>query len=144
MASVKHSTSHRRGNSALPSGMRSRPQHIKQREDTLQTYAFARVGAPYPITERELHVLQDKPILKRHHRDWRPPPIPINLKAAHRQLEDFAHSGETQRQSEARLRLWKAYILPSDRRTPDLFIKIFNDIDELLFDGLLRNRVRIR
>ena len=117
--------------------------HIICREDTSQDYAFANAGAPYPISEEELHILQSTKFNHRH-RAWRALPPSISLKEAHRRLETYAHKSPTQRQQEARQRLLQAYDLPRERMTQDLFIKIFNDLDILLFHGLLQKRVRVR
>ncbi|KAK4547316.1 hypothetical protein LTR36_000971 [Oleoguttula mirabilis] len=46
-------------------------------------------------------------------------------------------------QQQARARLHRAWNLPSWQTTPDLYIKIFNDLDLLLFAGQLYKRVCI-
>jgi len=39
-------------------------------------------------------------------------------------------------------RLQKAWAIPTRQTTPDLYIKVFDDLDQLLFGGMLCNRVR--
>lgn len=140
MAAENSGSLHRRH--TLPRFETPRAHHIKRREDTLQNHAFAKAGAPYSISERDLHILQST-TFDYHHREWRALPLSVDLQEAHRRLEAFAHSGWTQRLRDARYRLWEAYNLPQERITADLFIKIFNDLDKVLFNGVLRNRVRV-
>ena len=118
-------------------------QYTATRKNTLQTVAFAGVGISYSISEKELVVLQSTRL---HHsdQDWRTLALPISQKAAYARLEASAHSGWTQCQREARKRLCNAYHIPWQEQTPDLFIKIFNDLDLVLFHGLLRDRVLLR
>jgi hypothetical protein len=117
---------------------------VPKNEDTFQHYAFARRGAAYASTEDELRTLQYITVPESQKSTWHGLPLPVDLKTAHRELEALAHTAFSQRQEEARHRLLAAYNLPSQKMTADLFIKIFNDLDIVLFNGMLRNRVHIQ
>ena len=112
-------------------------------EDTLQNVAFAHRGVLYAITDKELRILQDERKFFHGHPDWRGLLLPVSLKEAHRRLETFANSGWMQRLREIRQGLKEAYKLPEESVTPSLFIKVFNDLDQVLFHGTLRKRVHV-
>ncbi|KAK5699227.1 hypothetical protein LTR17_023434 [Elasticomyces elasticus] len=104
--------------------------------------AHADTGTPYPISERELTVLQD-PASGPDHPGWRPFPTRISLAQAHAMLKS-AHIGRpTWAQYAARKRLLDAQTSSHGTRSPGLVIKMVNDIDTILFDGLLRNRILV-
>ena len=100
------------------------------------------MGVPYKISEKELRILQARNI-DNQHPDSRSLPRPLDWREAHQRLNAFLHSSWPQKRRQTRQRLWEAYNLPLFERTPDLYIKAFNDLDEVLFGGVLKNRVRI-
>ena len=108
-----------------------------------KNYAFTYVGARYPIIEKDLTILQSNNF-KHTDKRCRGLPLSLDLKGAHKTLNKFFSTKCTRKQREARWRLLRACKCPEVDHTPGLLIKVSNDVDLVLFGGLLRNRVRVR
>ncbi|KAK5107952.1 hypothetical protein LTR62_000497 [Meristemomyces frigidus] len=102
-------------------------------------FARANKGTIYDIDPTELRILQD-PNFGPAHSNWRPHPAPIHPREA---LAKFFESPEADQKSrEAEERLQRALSQPDARF--DLLIKIFNDLDTVIFQNQLRRRVLLQ
>ena len=104
--------------------------------------ARAGTGTPYNISEDELCILQD-PTFSPLDRSWRPFPPPMSLSQAHTLLRQTASRRASWASVAARQRLSDAYYAAYGTRSPGLLIKVINDIDTVVFGGVLRNRILI-
>ncbi|KAK1811449.1 hypothetical protein LTR12_014201 [Friedmanniomyces endolithicus] len=104
--------------------------------------AHANSGSPYPISEKELIILQD-PSFSPESPGWRPLPTRCSLLQAHAELRMAHTRRSTWAQHAARSRLLDAQTSSHGSRSPGLIIKLVNDIDTVLFGGTLRNRVLV-
>ncbi len=104
--------------------------------------AHANSGSPYPISEKELTILQD-PSLSPESPGWRPQSTRCSLLQAHAELRAAHTRRPTWAQYAARSRLLDAQTSSHGSRSPGLIIKMVNDIDTVLFGGTLRNRVLV-
>ncbi|KAK6395349.1 hypothetical protein LTR65_000819 [Meristemomyces frigidus] len=93
-----------------------------------------------PLVEFEqLSILQDRRYLPSGRHDYPRPNELVSSNEAYQSLRDFLSNSATDSEDRAHDRLENAWNM--NHATPDLFIKIFNDLNELLFDNQLYNRV---
>ncbi|TKA76170.1 hypothetical protein B0A55_03077 [Friedmanniomyces simplex] len=104
--------------------------------------AHANAGTPYPVSEKELMILQD-PSFGPESPGWRPYTARCSLHQAHAALQATHTRRPTWAQVAARNRLLDAHTSSHGTRSPGLIIKMVSDIDTILFGGTLRNRVLV-
>ncbi|KAK5112816.1 hypothetical protein LTR85_011150 [Meristemomyces frigidus] len=101
-------------------------------------------GTFYPdITREELSIIQDRRYLPSGRYDYPRPDQLLSKNEAYGRLRAFLSGPENDSERHAHNNLERAWSVPANSVTPDLYIKIFNDLDELLFDGQLCNRVLV-
>ncbi|KAK5123085.1 hypothetical protein LTR85_003281 [Meristemomyces frigidus] len=100
------------------------------------------LGAEYkPVNE--IALLQDAH-LGEQHPAWRPMPAPTGLSAAHRELLKTLNRPLTPAQVQPRYRIWRAFSTCGPTTSQHTLLEAFNDIDVLLFGGILRHRVHVQ
>jgi len=95
------------------------------------------------LSTDELAILQD-PSVNGSHPAWRPVSRPIAVEEAYKVLESKLTHGMTPTQFHAQERMLALYSRSRWKRSRIDLLKAFNDLDILLFHGVLRNRVHLQ
>lgn len=96
-------------------------------------------GTPYPVSSKELSILQN-PMVGPEHKHYRKNPPKISHQQAYERLCTYQRADARSRNR------WKALheAMKCEKLTWDLIIKVFDDLDACYFNGDLRRRVHVR
>lgn len=95
------------------------------------------------MTQAELDIIQDPGYMPTGRYAFPSSYQLCSTDEAYRRLSASLSGGLSAAQSAAIARLENAWRMPTSQTTPDLYIKIFNDLNLYLFDDQLRNRVHV-